>query len=167
MEMIAHSIIATIRDEDKLEIIKMVKDYDWEYKDFVIGDVCMSMLPVDITDTQDNLTKKVYKVLNDKNKNKVGFYILQKYNCNWKKIEIKYFFIKPEYRRRGYATRIIRSLQTKSNNIYLDTKETPFIKMISKLGFKDIGLCMNGVETCYHYGVMAKGDVNYSSLVDT
>ena len=63
-----------------------------------------------------------------------------------------YLFIKPEHRKKGYASRIIKSIQLKSNNIYLDTKDDKFIKLISKLDFKRLGLCKNGVESCYHYG---------------
>jgi len=150
---IGKSLMGGIKNKDKLEIIEIVKDYDWEYKPHVISDILASEDPSVVFRDKDGCpTQKIYKVLNDKDGNRVGFYILQKYRRNWKKIEIMYLFIKPEYRGRGYASRIIRSIQVKSNNIYTDSKDQVFIKIISKLGFRYIGKCRNGVEDCFHYG---------------
>jgi hypothetical protein len=58
-------------------------------------------------------------------------------------------FIKPEHRRRNYATFIIKRLQNKYSDISCDTKDTPFIRIIKRLGFKFIRRCDNNVEDNY------------------
>ena len=148
-------------NKDKRDIIRMMVDSDWEYQQHVVSEVMFSCIGV-YNDSAGDVSSMIFKVLHDKDGNQVGFYILRKFKGNWKKVEIKYLFIKPEYREKGYASRILRSIQTKSNNIYLDTKDERIINFISKLGFKEVGLCANGVERCFHYGEMAEGDVCFA-----
>ena len=138
-------------NENHIGILEMMINSDWEYKNHVISDLMSNFVGIGLCDVDGVPSRQIYKVLHS-GKTKVGFYILRKFAGNWKKVEIMYLFIKPEHRKKGYASRIIKSIQLKSNNIYLDTKDDKFIKLISKLDFKRLGLCKNGVESCYHYG---------------
>jgi RimJ/RimL family protein N-acetyltransferase len=132
---------------DEHLIYEMVEEYNWEYKNHVKSELILNYINVGIMDRENNIIKKYCKVIRNKEKQVVGFYIFNKYNKI--KGELGYMFIKPEHRRRNYATIIIKRLQNKYSDISCDTKDTPFIRIIKRLGFKFIRRCDNNVEDNY------------------
>ena len=98
-------------EENQIGIMEMMKNSDWEYKNHVISDMMSNFIGIGLCDVDGVLSRKIYKVLHS-GESEVGFYILRKFAGSWKKVEIMYLFIKPEHRRKGYASRIIKSIYT-------------------------------------------------------
>ena len=90
----------------------------------------------------------------------IGFYITHSYKgcpnggdkVGDKDITLgKFYFLKPEYRRRGYFTKHISLLKDKSDEIWIDTDKKPMIHALDKLGFKFVRVCDSGKELCYSW----------------
>ena len=137
-----------ITNQDHKDIIAMCLKHDFQYTWQVVSEL-MTQTMAGIVRTNAKMLPKVIK--NSKGE-KFGFYIFYKYLDVKGKGEIKYIFIKPEHRRKGYAKTIIKKLQsTKFTDIYTDSTNESYMTLVKNLGFKDIGVCDNGVETCFHW----------------
>ena len=132
------------KQEDK-DIIAMCMEHDYPYTWQVVNEIMLTLMPI------PSNAKILPKVIKDSKGTQYGFYVFHKYKDVKGKGDIKYFFIKPEHRRKGYAKNIIQKLQSKFTDIYTDSEEEPYINLVKQLGFKDIGKCDNGVETCFHW----------------
>jgi len=136
-----------IKNKDHQEIIRMAKKYKWEYTWHLVSDILMELSPL----VSFSNTKNHYHIIKDSTGNKVGFFTYSAYTDDIGKSELNYIFIKPGYRKKGYATSVINQLKSNESydRIYVDTKNPHMIALLNKLEFKEIGLCKNGVETCY------------------
>ncbi len=137
-----------IKNKDQIEIIRMAKKYKWEYTWHMISEILVGVSPVLYCPNCVNN----YRIITDlKTGNKVGFFVFGVYTDDIGKTELKYIFIKPGYRKKGYATQVIKGLRSDEEyeRMYVDTKNPHMIALLNKLEFKEVGLCKNGVETCY------------------
>lgn len=137
-----------IKNKDHQEIIRMAKKYKWEYTWQLVSEILMELSPlVSFSNCVNH-----YRIITDtKTGNKVGFFVFKVYTDDIGKTELKYIFIKPGYRKKGHATQVIKGLRSNEeyDRMYVDTKNPEMIALLNKLEFNEVGLCKNGVETCY------------------
>jgi RimJ/RimL family protein N-acetyltransferase len=138
-----------IKNKDHQEMIRMAKKYKWEYTWELVSDILMELSPLIVLSN----TERYYDILRDEYGNKIGFVVIFAFTDDIGKAEVKYLFIKPGYRKRGHATRVINCLKEQEivNRIYADTKNPEMIALLNKLDFKEVGICSNNIETCYKW----------------
>jgi RimJ/RimL family protein N-acetyltransferase len=85
-----------------------------------------------------------------------GFYIMYNYTDTIGKAEIKYFFVKPECRRKGLAKETFTKIMSKCKMIYTDTSSEDYVRLITGLGFTEVGKCKKTEEICYKWEKVKK-----------
>ncbi len=127
------------------EIINMCVE-----NDFYVDEVC-SEIVVDLAKSIDrgNVHPR-YTLINNRTEVQ-GFAIMYEFTDVKGKVDIKFFFIKPEYRRKGIAKEYFRRVMTKYQSIYTDTSSENYVKMITDLGFTEVGKCSETDEICYKW----------------
>ena len=141
--------------EEEKKCFAIAKAFDWEYgnifglysqkQDFIFGNC-----------------KIKSKVIKGKKGDKViGFYIVQRFNEEWKnECCIKFMFIIPKYRRKGNFTKLLNKLMEKNERVSFDGVESNImIKSLDKKGFKIWKKCADGRG---FYMGFDKGNINPS-----
>jgi|DEB0MinimDraft_10_1074344.scaffolds.fasta_scaffold08781_4 RimJ/RimL family protein N-acetyltransferase len=143
MDAVCQQIVPKIKDKTHKQILKMSKG--WKYERMVLQEICCEYLPIDFTNVikQFSLIRYGGKV--------AGFYIAQAYTDDIGKGEIKFFYIKPGYRRKGIATHVIKDICDGFTSVYTDTCEEAYIKMIEKIGFVENGKCKETDDINYKW----------------
>ena len=143
MDILCQMIVPKIKDKTHKQILKMSKG--WRYERNVLQEVCSQYLPIDFTNV-----KKQFKLIKYDGK-VAGFHISQAYTDDIGKGEILYFYIKPGYRRKGIATKVIKNICSRFTSVYTDTSEEAYVKMIEKIGFVENGKCKETDDINYKW----------------
>jgi len=80
-----------------------------------------------------------------------GFCLIYEYTDVKDKAEIKYFFVRPECRRKGFAKEYFKRIMPRYKSIYTDTSSENYVKLITGLGFRKVGKCSETDEICYKW----------------
>ena len=64
-------------------------------------------------------------------------------------VEVKYIFVRPEYRRTGFFTQLVKKLKGHEKEISVCTRQEIMVKALVKNGFKLNGRSTNGEELRY------------------
>jgi len=135
-------------DKDERIIVCMSAEYDF-YKQ----DVLMTMLAPKIGRFDKGDAIKGYNLLIVKDGVKMGFVIFW-WNIPEGSLQIKFIFLKPEHRQKGFFTQLITKYRDNKDElglktIHLDTKEEGMIRAANKNGFKYVRKCDNGEDLLF------------------
>ena len=137
-------------NEEERHISCMSSEYDF-YKQDVLA--TMLMPKVVGFDKGDAIQATNHLLRDEENDNDIGF-IITWLNTLDKQLQIKFIFLKPEYRQKGFFTRLINTWKEDKDElgvdtIHLDTKEEGMIRAANKNGFKYVRKCDNGEDLLF------------------
>jgi len=119
--------------------------------DFYVEEISAEIV-TDLSDLMErtNVVPR-YTLMKTKDGVEFGFCIIYEYTDVKDKAEIKYFFVRPECRRKGFAKEYFARIMPRYKSIYTDTSSENYVKLITGLGFRKVGKCKFTDEICYKW----------------
>ncbi len=151
--LVANTLIDCMAEKDDPEAAKTFRTIlaMCVKHDFYVEEVSSEMV-MDLSQlTERTNVVPRYSLLKSKDGGAFGFCIIYEYTDVKDKAEIKYFFVRPECRRKGLAKEYFARIMPKYKSIYTDTSSENYVKLIKGLGFTEVGKCRGTDDICYKW----------------